>query len=80
MSAVYVPSVIAFGVTLMPADPVSPFRGVKVARYAPGGGSNLVGDIVEGVVLEHAPFSSVQTMRRALAHTHLFVIGIPFCL
>jgi len=64
----------------MPANPVSPFRGVKVKRYVPGGGSNLVGDIVEDVVLEHAPRSSAQIMRRAVAPTDLFVIGIPFCL
>ena len=80
MSAVYVPSGIAFGVTLMPANPASPFRDVKVERYVPGGGSSLVGDIVEEVALEHAPMSSVQRMRRAVAHTGRFVIGIPFCL
>ena len=39
MSAVYVPSAIAFGVTLMPPNPVSPFRKVKLERYVPGGGS-----------------------------------------
>ena len=62
MSAVNVPSGIAFGVTLMPAKPVSPFRAVKVERYVPGGGSNFVGDGAEDVVEEHAPISRVQTM------------------
>jgi hypothetical protein len=80
MSAVNVPSGIALGVTLMPANPVSPFRDVKEERYVPGGGSNLAGDIAEGDVLEHAPRSSVQMMRRAVAPTDLFVIDIPFCL
>jgi hypothetical protein len=74
MSAVNVPSGIAFGVTLMPANPVSPFRDVKEERYIPGGGSNLVGDMVEDVV-EHAPRNSVQMMRRAVRRTRLFVIG-----
>jgi hypothetical protein len=84
MSAVYVPSGIAFGVTLIPPKPVSPFRNVKVERYAPGGGSNLVGDVGEVVVEEHALMSKVQTMRgevkrinpsrvTAVAHTGLFI-------
>ena len=88
MSAVNVPSGIAFGVTLMPANPVSPFEDVKVDRYAPGGGSNFVGDVGEDMVEEHAPMNSAQTMRRAVkkidpsrstavAHTGLFVIVIP---
>jgi hypothetical protein len=88
MSAVYVPSGIAFGVTLMPPNPVSPFRKVKVERYVPGGGSSLVGDVGEDVAEEHAPMSSAQTMRgavkridpsrgTAVAHTGLFVIDIP---
>jgi hypothetical protein len=64
----------------MPANPVSPFRDVKEERYVPGGGSNLVGDVAEGDVLEHAPRSSAQMMRSAVAHTDLFVIDIPFCL
>jgi hypothetical protein len=67
-------------VTLIAANPVSPFRGVKVKRYVPGGGSSLLGDIVEDVALEHAPMSSAQTMRVAVAYTGRFVIGIPFCL
>jgi hypothetical protein len=86
MSAVYVPSGMVFGVTPMPANPVSPFRAVKVERYVPGGGSNGAGDVVVGVVEEeHAPMSSVQTMKGArnridrsrsvaLAHAGLFVI------
>jgi len=88
MSAVNVPSGMAFGVTLMPAKPVSPFRDVKVERYAPGGGSNFVGDVGRAVVDEHAPMSSVPAMRDAVkriepgrsitvAHTGLFVIDIP---
>jgi len=75
MSAVNVRSGIAFGVTLMPANPFSPFRDVKVERYAPGGGSSVVGDIVGDVVVEHAPKSSVPTMRSGL-----FVMAIPFYL
>jgi hypothetical protein len=51
MSAAKVPSGTAFGVTLMPPNPPSPFRGVKVERYVPGGGSSLVGEVVD----EHAP-------------------------
>src|SRR4051794_13946136 len=88
MSAVNVPSGIAFGVTLMPANPVSPFRGVKVERYAPGGGSSFVGDVGRAVVEEHAPMRSVQTMTGAVnrsdpsrstnvPHTGLLVIDIP---
>jgi hypothetical protein len=88
MSAVNVPSGIAFGVTLMPAKPVSPFSAVKVERYVPGGGSNFVGDGAEDVVEEHAPISRVQTMigtvmridrshGNAAVHTGLFVIDIP---
>jgi len=91
MSAVSVPSGTAFGVTLMPPNPVSPFKAVKVERYAPGGGSNLVGDVGEDVVEEHAPMSSAQTMngavkrcdpsrRAAVANTGLFVIDISPCL
>src|SRR5438477_12937812 len=59
MSAVNVPSGIALGVTLMPPNPPSPFRNMKVERYVPGGGSSLVGDVAE----EHAPMSMVQRMR-----------------
>ena len=88
MSAVNVPSGIAFGVTLMPANPASPLRDVKVERYVPGGGSSLEGDVGEDVAEEHAPMSSVQTMKGAVnridpsrspavAHTGLFVIDIP---
>ncbi len=88
MSAVNVPSEIGFGVTLMPANPISPFNEVKVERYAPGGGSNLVGDVGEDAVEEHAPMSSVQMMSGAvntiersrgtvIAHVGLFVIDIP---
>jgi hypothetical protein len=87
MSAVNVPSGIAFGVTLMPANPVSPFRAMKVDRYVPGGGSNLAGGVVGDVVDEHAPMSTAQTMRGAVkridpsrvttfANTGLFVIDI----
>jgi hypothetical protein len=54
--AANVPSGIAVGETLIPPNPVSPFRNVKVDRYVPGGGSNLVGDVGE----EHAPMSIVQ--------------------
>jgi hypothetical protein len=72
---------------LMPANPVSPFSAVKVERYAPGGGSRLVGAVAEDVE-EHAPVISVQPMSEALeridpsrntalAHTGLFVIDIP---
>src|SRR5205814_1776733 len=80
-----------FGVTLMPANPVSPISEVKVERYAPGGGSNLVGDVVDDIVEEHAPTISVQTMKGAVnriepshgtgvAHTGLFVIDWPLSL
>jgi hypothetical protein len=80
---------MVFAVTPMPANPVSPFRAVKVERYVPGGGSNGVGDVVVGVVEEeHAPMSSVQTMKEArnridrsrsvaLVHAGLFVIEYP---
>jgi hypothetical protein len=85
MSAVNVPSGIAFGVTLMPANPVSPITDVKAERYVPGGGSRSVGDVGEDVEEEHAPMSSVQTIEEAVekidpsrgtgvAHTDLFVI------
>jgi RNA polymerase sigma factor (TIGR02999 family) len=88
MSAAIVPSGIALGVMLMPANPVSPFRAVNVERYAPGGGSNFVGDVGEVV---HAPISSVHAMRGAVekidpsrstaaAHTGPFVIDTASCL
>jgi hypothetical protein len=70
MSAVYVPSGIAFGVTLIPPKPVSPFRNVKVERYAPGGGSSLLGDVGEDVAEEHALMSSAQTKREAVERIH----------
>src|SRR5262245_21614972 len=44
MSAAIVPSGIGLGVMLMPTNPAPPFTAVNVARYAPGGGSNLVGE------------------------------------
>src|SRR5437763_534235 len=86
-SAANVPSGIGFGVILMPANPVSPFRDVKVARYASGGGSSFVGDVGEDVAEEQAPMRSAQTMRgavrridpsrgTAVARTGLFVIDI----
>src|SRR5438045_2297294 len=88
ISAVNVPPGIAFGVTLMPANPVSPITDVKAERYVPGGGSSLVGDVGEDVEEEHAPRSSVQTMEDAVVridpsrgtgvtHTNLLIIDIP---
>jgi hypothetical protein len=79
---------MAFGVTLMPANPVSPLRAVKAERYAPGGGSKAVGAIGDDAVDPHAPMSSAPTMSgavrmidpsrgKAAAFTGLFVIGIP---
>jgi hypothetical protein len=53
--AANVPSGIAVGETLIPPNPVSPFRNVKVDRYVPGGGPKLVGEVGE----EHAPMSIV---------------------
>jgi hypothetical protein len=58
MSAAIVPSGTGFGVTLMPANPVSPLRTVKVERYVPGGGSSLVGVAGE----EHALLNPVKSM------------------
>jgi hypothetical protein len=91
MSAVNVPSGIAFGVTLIPANPVSPFRGVKVERYVPGGGPNFVGDGAVDVVEEHAPMSRMppmigvvtridRSLSSAVMHTGLFVMDIPLSL
>src|SRR3954468_14114877 len=88
MSAAIVPSGTALGVMLMPANPVSPFRAVNVERYAPGGGSKLVGDVGEDVADEHAAIISAHSIRDAikkigrsrsttLAHTSLFVIAVP---
>src|SRR6266478_3023465 len=45
----------------MPPDPLSPLRLMNVERYAPGGGSSLLGDVAE----EHAPRSVVQRIRGA---------------
>jgi hypothetical protein len=89
MSAVNVPSGIAFGVTLIPPKPVSPLRNVNVERYVPGGGSNRVLDDGEVVVEEHALMSKVQTMSgavkrinrsrgTAVAHISVF-IGMSLC-
>jgi hypothetical protein len=40
-------------------NPSSPFRFVKTERYAPGGGTNLLGVVGE----EHALLETVQSMR-----------------
>ncbi|MEO7271761.1 MAG: sigma-70 family RNA polymerase sigma factor [Vicinamibacterales bacterium] len=62
---------------------------MNVERYAPGGGSSLVGDVGDDVVEEHAAISKAQTMRgagkridprRTTAATHtslLSVIDMP---
>jgi hypothetical protein len=75
----------------MPANPVSPLRAVNVERYEPTGGSNLVGEVGDDVVEEHAPMIKVQTTRgavkridpsrpAAVAHTTLLVIYVCLCL
>jgi hypothetical protein len=76
MSAVNVPSGIAFGVTLMPAAPPGPVKILKIERYVPGGGSKLVGDVVE----EHPPMSRVQRMTRTDRFRGLFDMCVPFYL
>jgi len=49
---------MALGVILIAANPPSPFRFVKTERYAPGGGSNLLGLVGE----EHALVKTVQSV------------------
>ena len=67
MSAAIVASGMAFGVMLMPANPASPFTTVKEERYAPAGGSSLVGVVGE----EHALLKTVQTMSETAKRVEL---------
>ena len=58
MFAAIVASGMAIGVTLMPANPASPFTTVKEERYAPAGGSGFVGVVGE----EHELLRTVQSV------------------